>query len=265
MKKHSGQNCSPLNISNDENNKIRRKKNMSKANYGIDAPNVIRNLLIFGLIGFLLPMLLPIIRAGEVTIDTSGFYWMGVMCSVMAVWMLIYSMYGKLKHRDRILNMIDWKGNEMVLDVGTGRGLLSIGVAKRLTTGKSIGIDIWNSEDLTKNKIENTLNNAALEGVQDKIEIKNENATTMSFADNAFDVVVSNLCLHNIYNMPDRKKACFEISRVLKSGGTGIISDFRHIKEYRKNFIEAGMQAEILPANYFTTFPPLPVLRIKKV
>ena len=51
---------------------------------------------------------------------------MGIACGLMAVWMLLYSVYGKLKHRDRILNMIDWKGSEMVLDVGTGRGLLAI-------------------------------------------------------------------------------------------------------------------------------------------
>jgi arsenite methyltransferase len=37
---------------------------------------------------------------------------------------------------------------ENVLDVGTGQGLLMNGAAKHLTTGKSIGIDIWISKDL---------------------------------------------------------------------------------------------------------------------
>jgi ubiquinone/menaquinone biosynthesis C-methylase UbiE len=238
---------------------------MKKIDYGIDAPHVIRNLFIFSIVGFVLPFYFPLMVIGPVNIDTSGLIWMGISCGLMAVWMLLYSVYGKLRHRDRILNMIDWKGSEMVLDVGTGRGLLAIGAAKRLTTGKSIGIDIWNMEDLTKNTIENTMDNAVLEGVKDKVEIKNENAIHMSFPDNSFDVVISNLCLHNIYNKEDRKKACAEISRVLKKGGTAIISDFRHMKEYQNSFIQSGLQTELFPASYFTTFPPLAVLKINKI
>ncbi|MBW4443378.1 MAG: 50S ribosomal protein L11 methyltransferase [Plectolyngbya sp. WJT66-NPBG17] len=71
-----------------------------------------------------------------------------------------------------MLNLIEWQGDETVLDIGTGRGLLMIGAAKRLTTGKAIGSDIWNAEDLTGNSIENMLKNAELEDVKDKIEIR---------------------------------------------------------------------------------------------
>lgn len=238
---------------------------MKKINYGIDAPGVIRNLIIFSVIGFLLPKFYPLIRIGQLNIYIGGFIWMGITCGLMALWMLLYSLYGKLKHRDRIINLVNWSGNEMVLDVGTGRGLLMIGAAKRLTTGKSIGIDIWNLEDLTQNAMENTLDNAVLEGVKDKVDIKNDNASNMSFADNTFDVVISNLCLHNIYNIEERKKACNEIARVLKKGGTGIISDFKHMREYKNNFAQAGLHTEVFPASYFTTFPPLAILKIKKV
>jgi len=238
---------------------------MKKANYGIDAPNVIRNLFIASVLGFLLPICFPVIKLGQILFATSGFVLMGICCGAMGIWMLVYSLYGKLRHRDRILNMINWNGNENVLDVGTGRGLLMIGAAKRLSTGKATGIDIWNAEDLTSNKMENTAGNARLEGVIDKVEIMNDNATHMSFADESFDVVISNLCLHNIYNSEDRKKACDEISRVLRKGGTAIISDFKHMKEYKNNFVEAGLQTELLPATYLFTFPPLAVLRVNKV
>lgn len=237
---------------------------MKKADYGIDAPRVVRNLYIFGIIGFVLPLFFPLIKVGPVNFDTSGFIWMGILCTLTGFWMLIYSIYGKRKHRDRMLNLVNWKGNETVLDIGTGRGLYMIGAAKKLTTGKSTGIDIWNAEDLTKNSMENTINNAILEGVKDKVEVKNENAMNMSFPDNTFDLIFSNQCLHNMYNAEDRKKACNEISRVLKNGGTGIISDFRHMKEYKNNFVQSGLKAEMLPASYLTTYPPLPILKIQK-
>ena len=237
---------------------------MKRADYGIDAPGVIRNLVIASVAGFVLPEFFPLIKIGPVNFDTTGLLLMGVSCGLMAIWMIVYSLYGKLRHRDRILNMINWKGPEMVLDIGTGRGLVAIGAAKRLSTGKSIGIDIWNSEDLTRNKMDNTLENADIEGVKEKVEIKNENAVSMSFPDNSFDVVLSNLCLHNIYSKEDRKKACHEISRVLKQGGIGIISDFKHMKEYRNNFVEFGLKSESFPVSYFTTFPPLAILKITK-
>lgn len=237
--------------------------NARRADYGIDAPGVIRNLAIFGAIGFLLPVFFPVIHLASVNIQTSGFVFMGICCGGTALWMYLYSTYGKRRHGDRILNLIQWKGNEQVLDVGTGRGLLMIGAAKRLSTGKATGIDVWNAEDLTNNSLANALANAGIEGVGDKVEIKNENAMQMSFADQAFDIIVSNLCLHNIYDAEGRRKACLEIARVLKPGGVIIISDFRHMKEYRHNFDSLGLKTEKLPA-YLTTFPPLGILKVVK-
>lgn len=40
------------------------------------------------------------------------------------------------------MDTIGWLEDESVLGVGTGLGLLMIGAAKKLTTGKSYGIDI---------------------------------------------------------------------------------------------------------------------------
>ena len=63
-----------------------------------------------------------------------------------------------------MLNYITWTGNEQVLDIGTRQGLSIIGAAKRLTTGNSTGIDIWNAEGLSNNNLQTALNNAAAEG-----------------------------------------------------------------------------------------------------
>ncbi len=236
----------------------------TKPNYGIDAPGVIRNLFLGGAAFAAVAIFFPHIKIGSVDIDASGLIWSGLGCALGGVLMLAYSLSGKYKHRDRMLNLINWTGNEQVLDIGTGKGLLMIGAAKRLTTGKSIGIDIWNAEDLSGNNVESALANARIEGVADKVEILNENVMNMSFADNTFDVIVTNMVIHNIYDKPGRKKACEEIVRVLKPGGKGIIADFRHVSEYKKNFDEIGVKTEHLAANYLTTFPAVGIVVITK-
>jgi len=188
----------------------------------------------------------------------------GTICFLEGLLMLLYARIGKFRHRDRILRLINWTGNEMVLDVGTGLGLLMNGAAKRLTSGKAVGIDIWNKEDLSKNSSYQTRLNAEHEGVSDKIEIKDENIIQTSFQDNYFDVILSNLCLHNIYTREDRKKACIEIHRILKQNGTAVISDFKHWNEYKAEFRELGMTAEKIGTYYFDTFPPLTIIRAVK-
>ncbi|MBA4198525.1 MAG: class I SAM-dependent methyltransferase [Chitinophaga sp.] len=166
--------------------------------------------------------------------------------------MLAYGLKGKYRTRDLMLSKIKWTGNENVLDIGTGQGLLMNGAAKYLTTGKSIGIDIWSSKDLSDNSISRTLANAEKEGVKDRIEVRNEDARSLSFADNSFDVILSLLCIHNIEPKADREKACYEIARVLKPNGTVLIGDYIPTTEYAKAFAKAGLQVKSSKP-YFTT------------
>jgi cyclopropane fatty-acyl-phospholipid synthase-like methyltransferase len=57
------------------------------------------------------------------------------------------SKIGKIRETKRILGVYDWSGDEKVLDVGCGRGLMLIAVAKRLTKGKAFRVDIWDSRE----------------------------------------------------------------------------------------------------------------------
>ena len=157
---------------------------------------------------------------------------------------LYYTKLGKLHRRDKMISMIDWKGNEKVLDIGTGRGLLMIGAAKKLTLGKRIGIDIWNAGDMHSNTYQNTMRNAELERVLEKVEVRNEDVRSMSFPNDTFDVVLSNLCIHNIPTKDGREKACREIARVLKPNGTAIIADKSYTKEYGDFFAKEGLTVE---------------------
>ena len=69
----------------------------------------------------------------------------------MGCFMLYFSKVEKLRERDKLLDLVEWSGQERVLDVGCGRGLMLIGAAKRLSSGKAIGIDLWQQQDQANN------------------------------------------------------------------------------------------------------------------
>lgn len=228
----------------------------TKPDYGIDAPGVIRNLLLIGLALFVLARVLPVLTIGSVSFMLRPMaIWTGSACLLEGIAMILYAKVGKFRHRDRMLAHLNWTGNEKVLDVGTGRGLLMIGAAKHLTTGKAVGIDIWSKADLSGNSVNATLRNVELEGVSGRVEVKSEDATAMQFPDASFDVVLSNLCLHNIPSRGARDQACREIVRVLKPGGKAVISDFKNTAHYLKAFQSAGATASRSGFDFLHTFP----------
>ncbi|HEY5750699.1 MAG TPA: class I SAM-dependent methyltransferase [Chryseolinea sp.] len=234
-------------------------------NYGIDGPKFVRNLFLFVVIFYAIALAFPRFKVAGVTVNTFILsVSIGSICLAEGVLMLLYARKGKFAHRDRILNLVHWKGNENVLDVGTGLGLLMIGAAKRLTSGNSIGIDIWNKDDLSENSFTKANKNAALENVANKIELKEENILQTSFKNNYFDVVLSNLCLHNVGDKENRKTACREIHRILKKGGVAIISDIVHHGEYKAAFLELGMTTEKVGTFYLNTYQPLTIIKAVK-
>lgn len=238
----------------------------STADYGIDAPGVVRKLFLAAILLPILGWFVPVLHIGPVIFVVRPMaLGTAAVCLLEGVLMIVYSKYGKFRHRDRMLSKVDWKGNETVLDVGTGRGLLMIGAAKRLTTGKAVGIDIWSGKDLSGNVMENTVRNADLEGVREKIDVQRGDATAMNFPDASFDVVLSNVCIHNIPGKAARDKACREIVRVLKPGGKALISDFIHTADYVKAFEASGVKASRSGLNFLFTFPWLRIVEVEKL
>jgi ubiquinone/menaquinone biosynthesis C-methylase UbiE len=151
------------------------------------------------------------------------------------------SKYGKTAERNKLIDRIEWRGDECVLDVGCGRGLILVGAAQRLRTGRAVGVDIWQSEDLSGNRPGVPLKNAALEGVAERATVVTADMRHMPFADTSFDVVLSRAAIHNLYALPDRAAAIREIARLLRPGGRAVIADIRHFREYSRTFKEAGV------------------------
>jgi arsenite methyltransferase len=233
-----------------------------KADYGIDAPGVVRNLFLVGGVALLASALVawPIAGVNARRIC----FGVGVVCLLEGASKIVYAEWGKLRHRDRMLAMIPWSGGEIVLDVGTGRGLLAIGAAKRLTTGTAVGIDIWSPKDLTGNTADAFLANAEAEGVAERVEVRNGDARRLPFPDASFDVVLSNFCLHNIAGREGRAEACREIARVLKPGGVALVSDLERTFEYARTFEAAGLAVTRTAPRIVDLFPPLRIVRAAK-
>lgn len=216
----------------------------SSADYGIDAPYVIRNLLIAGGLALIVFLLMATGlwsgRIGAVRFGAVGFLGMAIALIVVGFVMWWSSKFGKVREREKLLSKISWRGDEQVLDIGCGRGLLLIGAAKRLTTGKATGIDIWQREDLSGNKPEATLENARRENVAERVKIETADMRKMPFPDASFDVVISRAAIHNLYSVDGRAAAIQEIARVLKPGGLALIDDIRHFRQYAAVFTDNG-------------------------
>lgn len=221
---------------------VNRPSASSHANYGVDAPTVVTRFLILGgsLVGICLVFWFLIGTSWAKSLGMAGFF-MGGSFLVTAGVMLWGSRYGKLRLRDAMLNSIAWKGNEQVLDVGCGHGLMLIGAARRLNDGTAVGIDLWQQEDQAGNDPEATMENARIEGVADRVDLKSGDARHLPFDDDTFDVILSSWALHNIYDAPGRREALSEIVRVLKPGGRIMIVDIQHTREYADVFRELGM------------------------
>jgi SAM-dependent methyltransferase len=215
--------------------------------YGLDAPGVVRNLFVAAAAGLTLwagraaGLWSAVVSFGPVQIALAPMgFCAGLGCLAMGTWMVWTSKVGKVRERERLLDRVSWSGDERVLDVGCGRGLMLVGAAKRLTTGRATGVDIWQAEDLSGNRPDATLENARREGVADRVEVKTADMRELPFPDGSFDVVVSNAAIHNLYAAPERARAIREIARVLKPGGRAVIDDIRHGREYASGFAAAG-------------------------
>src|SRR6266487_2572586 len=112
------------------------------ADYGIDAPLVILQLITFGTIAISLGIAARAFLGNRQPWLFVGLF-SGISMVLTALIMIWGSKVGKISLRERVLDSLQLRGDECVLDVGCGRGLFLLGAAKRLSTGKAIGVDLW--------------------------------------------------------------------------------------------------------------------------
>jgi len=211
--------------------------------FGVDGPKV---LLALGATALLLTIIGCVLMITHGSVPGLVTLIFGAFFALCAFSYLYTTLHGKFVWWADLLDDARLKGNEYAVDLGCGRGAVMISLAKRLTTGRVSGIDLWRSQDQSGNDIEATKHNARSCGVEDRVELNTGNITTLPYYDEQFDLVVSSLAIHNLKAREDRRKAITEAVRVLEPGGKIIIADISHTEEYADWLNEAGMESVTL-------------------
>ncbi len=138
-----------------------------------------------------------------------------------------------LASRDFMLNEAG-RIREKILDVGSGRGVTVIALAK---SGYHV-----TSIDTQEEMLENTALNAAGEGLLSYLDLYRMDVSSLEFKDNSFNSIFMVEVLHHLENIPE---SLSEINRVLSDPGKIILSDFNdkgikrieavHSRENRKH------------------------------
>lgn len=149
---------------------------------------------------------------------------------------------GKFAVWAELLDGLNLQGDERLLDIGCGRGAVLLMAAQRLPRGRAVGVDHWSTKDQSGNAEQATRQNAALEGVADRVELHTADIRQLPFDDGSFDVVVSSLAIHNVWGAGERARALREATRVLKTGGKLVVADIRYSCAYASELEACGLK-----------------------
>jgi arsenite methyltransferase len=202
-----------------------------KGSYGIDAP-------------YLLPVLGLLLVANVVNGIASGSAWPWVGAAAVLACAgcgLHASRRGKFAVWAELLDQLRLRGDERILDLGCGRGAVLLLAAQRLTTGRAVGVDLWQRGDQSGNAAAATRRNAAAAGVADRVAVHTADLTALPFEADRFDLVVSNVALHNVKGRAGREEALAEAVRVLRPGGRLLLADLWATRQYRTQLARLGM------------------------
>jgi len=106
-----------------------------------------------------------------------------------------------------LLDKIDMKPGMTVLDIGCGTGFPLLELAQRLgATGRIYGIDPWSA---ALDRVRSKMHQRDIHNVQ----LLNDNAEHMAFADGMFDLVVSNVGINNVSDPEAVLRKCFVVCK----------------------------------------------------
>ena len=201
--------------------------------YGIDAPYV----PILTAVGAVACVAFAAMSGGSTRLIWSLF---AVLLLLQVAIYLRTTMHGKFVLWERVLSGLGLRGDEQVLDVGCGRGMVLLEAARRLPEGHAVGIDLWRSRDQSGNDPQTTEANAREVGVADRIELHTGDMSELPLPDDAFDLVTANVAIQNIKDRELRRATIEEMMRVTALGGRIRIVDIQYASQYAADLTAAG-------------------------
>jgi arsenite methyltransferase len=217
---------------------------LQKVDYGLDSPLVVHSMYSRAAWTFAFGFALWFMNREEYPGPAASLLATLSLIAAAFVWAGYYmtwsSRKGKLRLRDRLVSMLALNGDEKVLDAGCGRGLMSVGIATRLKSGKVTGVDVWDPHAISGNSADAARANAKLEGVADRIRFEEGDLRKLVYPVGNFDVVFSGGAIHFFDDEPDRDQAVRELLRVAKKGGRVLIADTKYTGRYADILRQAG-------------------------
>lgn len=209
-----------------------------RPDYGLDAPVIIYGYTACAAAGLVLIVL-------GAALDAGVLFGFGVCSTVIGLGiagpMVYSSRAGKIRVRERVLDGLGLRGDEDVLDLGCGSGLMLLGAAERLTSGTATGVDLWRSRDQAGSGRQRCLANARRLGVESRVSLKDADMAELPFPDASFDVVLACLAVHNLHPKSRREQAINEAVRVIRPDGRLALVDIAGTKGYARTAAAAGL------------------------
>jgi SAM-dependent methyltransferase len=221
------------------------------ADYQWRVPSSFRHMSVVGIITLIIAALLThlgITYALGIGVGAALVLHLPIVAVTVAGWFLRRARSGFI---NGVVNLIPWKGDEEVLDVGCGSGVLLFACIKESPTAKGTGIDIYDPYSFG-GSAGVFWKNAEIEGVKSRIDLQQVDVRTMPFDNARFDVIVSSLAMHHVGNAAEQEKATREIVRTLKPGGKIAICDVGRALDAPENVLRsAGFNVRRTGGHFF--------------
>lgn len=118
--------------------------------------------------------------------------------------------------RREAIRLLDIRGSDWVLDMGTGSGMILPWLAGYVDGGRVVGTD------LSRKMLERARQRVDREGCSGKVELVEDDVEASRYPDGHFDRAITTF---TITSVPDPEKAVHELARLLKKGGRGVVLD----------------------------------------